>query len=136
MVEEIILEEAENIIRSHPSIESVEECLDVVVSFAMENRRAALHLYNSSNRDLFERYLWRVCEHVVDTYFQTAFAEDSLKEEDRRILVCSYKWQCFGAVMDWLSGGTKQDIQMDFHRICELKQGMLEEVIRKNSGTN
>ena len=133
MVEEIILEEAEAMVRQHPSVDSIEECLDLAVSFALENRRAAMHLY-SANRDLFERYLWRVCEHVVDTYISTAFAEYQLKEADRRVLVRNYKWECFGAVLDWLNGGMKEDIQADFYRLCELKKGMLEEVIRRSAG--
>ena len=133
MLEEIILEEAEAMVRQHPSVDSIEECLDLAVSFALENRRAAMHLY-SANRDLFERYLWRVCEHVVDTYISTAFAEYQLKEADRRVLVRNYKWECFGAVLDWLNGGMKEDIQADFYRLCELKKGMLEEVIRRSAG--
>ncbi len=133
MAEEIILEEAEAMVRQHPSVDSIEECIDLAVSFALENRRAAMHLY-SANRDLFERYLWRVCEHVVDTYISTAFAEYPLKEADKRVLVRNYKWECFGAVLDWLNGGMKEDIQADFYRLCELKKGMLEEVIRRSAG--
>lgn len=132
MIEEIILEEAEAMVRQHPSVDSIEECLDLAVSFALENRRAALHLYNSSNRNVFEQYLWRVCEHVVETYINTAFAEYPMKEDDKRIIVRQYKWKCFGAVLDWLDGGMKDDIQKDFYRICQLKKGMLEEVIRRS----
>lgn len=132
MIEEIILDEAEAMMRRHPSVDLIEECLDLAVSFALENRRAALHLYNSANRDVFEQYLRRVCEYVVNTYISTAFAEYSLKEEDKRIIVRQYKWECFGAVLDWLDGGMKDDIQKDFYRLCQLKKGMLEEMIRRS----
>lgn len=132
MIEEIILEEAETMVRQHPSVDSIEECLDLAVSFALENRRAALHLYNSSNRNVFEQYLWRVCEHVVETYINTVFAKYPMKEDDKRIIIRQYKWECFGAVLDWLDGGMKDDIQKDFYRLCQLKKGMLEEVIRRS----
>lgn len=132
MIEEIILEEAEAMVRQHPSVDSIEECLDLAVSFALENRRAALHLYNSSNRNVFEQYLWRVCEHVVETYINTFFAKYPMREDDKRIIIRQYKWECFGAVLDWLDGGMKDDIQKDFYRLCQLKKGMLEEVIRRS----
>lgn len=93
MIEEIILEEAEAMVRQHPSVDSIEECLDLAVSFALENKRAALHLYNSSNRNVFEQYLWRVCEHVVETYINTVFAEYPMQEDDKRIIIRQYKWK-------------------------------------------
>lgn len=133
MIEEIILEEVNEIIRNHPSIDSMEECLDVAISFAMENRRAALHLYNSPKRDLFEQYLWRVCEYTVSTYINTAFSQYPMKEGDRDILIRYYKWICFGAILDWLNEGMKGDVQKAFYRIGQLKRGMLEEVIRRSS---
>lgn len=43
---------------------------------------AALCLYNSANRDVFEQYLRRVYEYVVNTYISTAFAEYSMREEE------------------------------------------------------
>ena len=132
MIEEIILGEADEIIRRHPTVDSLEEGLDVTISFALENRRAALHLYNSANRDLFERYLWSVCEYMVETYINTAFASYSIGEEDRGVIIRYYKWCCFGATLDWLNGGMKRDIQADFHRMAQLKKGMLEETIRRS----
>lgn len=132
MIEEIILEETDEIIRRHPTVDSLEEGLDVAVSFAMKNRRAALHLYNSSNRDLFEQYLWRVCEYTVDTYISTAFADYPISVADKSMIIRYYKWSCFGAAMDLLKGGMKDDIQALFYRMGQLKKGMLEEMIRRS----
>lgn len=132
MIEEIIFDEAKDIIKRYPTVNSLEEGLDIAVSFALENRRAALHLYHSSNRDLFEQYLWRVCEYVVDTYISTAFAEYPIGAKDKGIIIRYYKWICFGAIVDWMSGGMKDDIQAIFYRMVQLKKGMLEEVIRRS----
>lgn len=132
MIEEIILEETDEIIRQHPTVDSLEEGLDVAVSFVMKNRRAALHLYNSSNRDLFEQHLWRVCEYTVDTYISTAFADYSISATDKSMIIRYYKWSCFGAAMDLLKGGIKDDIQALFYRMGQLKKGMLEEMIRRS----
>lgn len=132
MIEEIILEEVNVIIQQNPAIDSLEECLDIAISFALENRRAAMHLYHSANRDVFEQYLWRVCEYTVSTYISTAFAARQVPESDRNIIIRTYKWECFGAIIDWMREGMREDIQALFHRICRLKKGMLEEVIRRS----
>lgn len=131
MIEEIILEEVNVIIRQYPAIDSMEECLHVTISFALENRRAALHLYHSANRDLFEQYLWRVCEYAVETCIATMFADSAMAPGDREILIRCYKWECFGAVIDWLNGGMRDDIQATFARLSQLKKGMLEEMVRR-----
>lgn len=132
MVEEIILDEINVIIKQYPMIDSLEECLDVTISFALENRRAALHLYNSSNRNLFEQYLWKVCDYAVNTYFTNLFVKYPLHDSDREVIVRYYKWECFGATLDWISGGMRDDIQSIFHRIRQLKQGMLEEMLQRS----
>lgn len=132
MIEEIIFEDADEIIKRHSTVDSLEEGLDVAISFALKNKRAALHLYNSSNRDLYEQYLWRICEHVVDTYINTAFADSPIGKKDKSIIIRYYKWICFGAIIDWLSGGMKDDIQAFFYRMGQLKKGMLEELIRRS----
>lgn len=132
MIEEIILDEADKIIDKHPTVASLEEGLDFAISFVLENKRAALHLYHSANRDLFEQHLWRVCEHVVDTFISTAFAGMPIIESDKSIIIRYYKWCCFGAVTDWLNTGLKDDIQAFFNRMGQLKKGMLEEIIQRS----
>ncbi len=132
MIEEIVMEEANTIIQEHPTVDSLEQGLDVAVSFALANKRAALHLYHSANRDTFEQHLWKVCEHAVSTYITTAFAGSPLKADDQNALIRYYKWVCFGAILDWLSGDMRQDIRAIFIRIGELKKGMLEEMVRRS----
>lgn len=132
MIEEIILDEVHSIIRRYPTIDSLEECLDVIISFALENRRAALHLYHSSNRDVFEQYLWRVCDYTVKTYFATVFGDCPMRESDKSSIIQYCKWVYFGATVDWLNGGMRDDVQMIFRRIMQLKKGMPEEMVRRS----
>ena len=132
LVEQIVTEEAESIIKAYPSVDSFEECLKAGVSFAMKNRRAVLHIYNSSNRDLYEQYMWQVCQHVVGRYIDTVVGDRQLKGNDKEILIRYYKCMCFGHIMEWLDGGMKEDIMASFSRMCELKKGMLEEIINRS----
>ena len=113
-------------------MDSIEECLSTGVQFAVKNRKAVLHIYNSSNRDLFEQHMWRVCLHVVNRYMDTVVGDRQLKNNDKEILIKYYKCVCFGQIMEWLDGGMKEDIMTSFSRICELKKGMLEEIIHRS----
>ena len=90
LIESMILEQAEELIAQYPSIGSLEECLDAAVSFAVNNRRAAMHIYNSVSRDIYEQYLWRVCEHVVTAYFDSVVPKEAIGEYDREVIISYY----------------------------------------------
>lgn len=131
LVETIINEDADRVIQEHPSIESVEDCLNAAIRFALENRKAVLHIYHSINRDIYEQYQWRVCEHAVTTYVDGILAGRTVAEPDRNLMIDYLKCMCFGFVVGWLETGMQEGIQSRFHRICELKRGDLDAMITR-----
>ena len=126
LVEEIVGEQVQALIRNHPTISSVEECFDAVIELVMENKRAIYHIYSSLSRDVFERYLMEACQYIVDTYLKAEFAGRSISPGDLDVLIRFHKCECFGAVIDWLNGGMKDDIADYFHRVCALQKGWME----------
>ena len=132
LAQEVITQEADEIIKKYPTIDSVEQCLSVAIEFAMNNKRAVLHLYNSANRDLFEQYLMDVCDHVVTAYVSTVLNGRTIHEYDKQLLIRFFKCTCFGQIVEWLNAGMKEDIRIPFHRLCELSQGMSEEFLRRS----
>ncbi len=131
LIEEMVTEQAENIISEYPSINSLEECLDAAISFAMNNRKAAMHIYNSVSRDIYEQYLWRVCEYVVTTYINSIFGEYDISDFDKEVIINFYKCACFGQILDWQRSGMKSDIKKQFMRMCEIKKGFIEEIAER-----
>ncbi len=129
LIETIVKEDADQIIIDHPTINSVEEYLDAIIGFALKNRNAVLHIYRSVNRDIYEQYQWRVCEHTASAFVEQILADRSVSESDRTLLIHYIKCVCFGIVMGWLEDGMLDDIQAYAHRLCELKQGDLEQMI-------
>ena len=132
LIEEIVTEEADRIIAEHPTIDSIETCLTAVLDFARQNRRAILHIYNSVNRSMIEQYLWKVCKYAVNTYGNVVFAEKPIKESDRVLILRFYECECFGMVIAWMNDGMKDDYDESIHRLCELKKGMLEEMVERS----
>ncbi len=132
LIEEIVTEEADRIIKKYPSIDTLEICLNAAVDFAMENRRAILHIYHSVNRAVFEQYLWKVCHYVVMTYGTTVFDGKQVKEEDRQLILRFYECVCFGIVIDWMNDGMPEQVHRKLSRLYELKKGMIEEMIQRS----
>lgn len=124
-------EDVQRIIREYPTAGSIEECLDAMISFALKNRKAVMHIYHSTNRDIYEQYQWRVCEHTVTAYVDSILSDRNVTASDRHLIIDYLKCVCFGFLIGWLEEGMQDDIQIRFHRICELKQGDLEQMISR-----
>lgn len=125
----IIKEDSARIIAEHPQLNSVEECLDAIIKFSLDNRKAVLHIYRSVNRDLYEQYQWQICEYAVKTYMDSALKGRKISDPDREIITEYMKCVLFGLIMDWLERGMQNDVKSFTHRICQLKLGTLDEMI-------
>jgi len=132
LIEKIIIEEADRIIAEYPSLDSLEMGFNAAIDFAEKHRHAILNIFRSVNREIFEQYLWKVCDYVVVSYGKTVFADKPITDEDRDLIIQFYKAQCFGMVIDWLRSGMREDVHNKIHRICELQKGMFEEMIRRS----
>lgn len=121
LVEEMIMEDADELIKQYPSIESLEECLNVAAEFVLKNKRAAKHIYNSPHRYIYERCLMKICRHVIATYFNIAVPGDFLTDEERGLMIEYYKCMSFGIIIDWCDSGMKDDYALSFKKLLDLR---------------
>ena len=70
LVEEMVMEQAEAIIRQYPSADTVRDFFEAAISYILERKTLFLHIYHSSNREIFETYLWQMCEQIVALYIE------------------------------------------------------------------
>ena len=129
LLESMVQEETDQLIEKYPTISSLDECLEAIISFALENKRAVMHIYRSVNRDLYEKSQWRVCEHTVNTYLDAIMEDRRISAADRRLIKEYMKSVCFGIVNNWLETGMQDDIRAMAARLCLLKEGQLEEIL-------
>ena len=122
LLEELLTENAEELIQSYPSIASLEECLNVGAQFVLQNRRAAMHIYNSTHRYIYEKCLMKVCRRVISSYFDVAVPNDLLADEDRDILIDYYKCFTFGCIADWCDNGMKDDYSITFKQLLDIRR--------------
>ncbi len=133
LIDEIVAEQVDLLIRRHPTVDSLEQGLDAAVDFLLQNKRAVLHIYNSVSRDLFEQYLMEVCRYVVTSYIEAGFAGRQIAPGDKEVLIRYHRCECFGNIIDWLNRGMEDDISSYFRRVYELKRGWEGEAIRQSS---
>lgn len=90
-----------------------------------------MHIYNSDNRSTYINSLWRISEATITTYFNTAFKDIPLTDEDKTLLIRYHKCECFGLILDWINHGIKDDYTKGFKRIYQLKKGSVEDMIHR-----
>lgn len=131
LLEEIITDYADRIIASQGPALSLADCLETAARFALEHRQAVLHINQSAHRDLFELCLMDVCRRVVEDYAAAAIGGVPIRPEDREILIRFYQCECFGQVIEWLNSGMRYDIGKQFRRLCQLAEGMTEQMLQR-----
>ncbi len=131
LAEETVTDEINKLIAKYPAVESLEECLAIAAEFALANRRAAYHIFNSVNRDILERYLWRICDYVVKTYMNAAFEGRRISGNDREMIINYYRCGIFGQIVGWLDSGMKEDMVLQNRRLFALRKGLLEELLNR-----
>lgn len=130
LLEEICQIQIEEIISRYPTINSLDDCLKAAMQSVLENKRLIMHIYYSDNRSTYVNTLWRICETIVCTYFNTALADAPLTDSDRQLLIRYHKCECFGLILDWINNGIREDYVIGMQRLFQLKKGSLEEMIR------
>lgn len=123
LVNAIIVEKADRIISENAENASLGDCLEAVAKFVLDNKKAALNMYRSVSRDVFEHYLMNICRHVVRTYSSAVLDSDGsgFSQEDREIMLRYYSAELFGQVIDWLSHSLSYDVVEQFERFQELR---------------
>lgn len=134
LLEEIVREDTEAIIRKYPNVSSIVECYDALTEFVTTRRRAIMHIYRSVNREMFETYLMQVSEYFVRSYVDTALVNQEIPQEDRQTIIDYYKCVGFGLVIDWLNNGMSADRVKSIRRMFLLRKDLAGEVARMLQG--
>ena len=136
LINAIFMEDAEKIIQESIVINSLWECFESVINFALKRRRVAMHIYNSSNRAVFEQQLFMICQHTVTRYVDKAIGDLGdvrIQEDDRRIIIEAYSCECVGQIMNWLNGNMKEGFLQDMIRLCKLREGEARELLLRST---
>ena len=105
VVESALLREVDNAFEHPVEVDSMLECLEVLVKLIGENKKAMLHIYCSVQRETFTSALDKMCQYVIKQYIVHNFKEEIMEKEDMKVLMHFYKCVMIGVILDWVPGG-------------------------------
>ena len=136
LIEEIIKEDADRIIEQHPTVNSLRECINIMFRYALENKKAVLHIYNSANRDIYEKSMMKLCEYVVTKYLETVFGKDPESEKARASAIIFFKCELFGLSFEWIEKGMKADAIEEIYSLADLCRDFSNEIMKRSKEMN
>lgn len=101
--------------------------------FALENRRAIYHVYNSVNRDTLERYLFRISEDVVEQVVRGHAEGLNVDDSDIRFITIFYKHAIVGIIEEWLQNDMRNDPVASIRRLGDIFDGNIRTCLEKVS---
>ena len=131
LCEEIATRAFEGIMKAYPTVEKIEDLLEAVFTLALSKKRAILHVYNSVNVELFERYLWKASDYVVEIYVNSLVNGRKLDEKNLAVVKKYLSAVGFGLASDWFRKGMKEDGYDVIKRLCAIEKGMTEEMLAR-----
>lgn len=127
LMEEIALDETNRLIESYADISSLEECAEAAFRFVVENHRSINHIYNSLDREVFERYLMKICEHTITTWFDKAYEDVPFDEAEREMKLRFIRYELFGACIDWMNEGMPEEVMDEAKQLLNICHGLINE---------
>ena len=138
LIEDVLKADADSIVEKTASIGSLEECLSVAIDFALENKQAVLHLYNSTSREQYERYLNNIMKYAVTEYIDRMCEGRGVIEEDKQIVILAYTYELIGLTLNWMGAEMSYDVVSKVKRFSHLFSGSVERAFeisaRENGG--
>lgn len=131
LLREIFEKEVAKVIRDNPLHDSWQEGFIQSTRFALENKRAVYHIYNSVQRQLLEQYLFQVTDQVMQTFVEMQAEGLDAAAEDIRYIVVFYKHAVVGVILEWLERGMKDEPEHIIRRMGQLFQGSIRTALEK-----
>ncbi len=134
VVESALKREVDKAFESPVEVDSVLECLDILVKLIGENRKAMLHIYCSIQRENFTDALDKMCEYIVSQYAEHNFDQQILEKEEVKVLMHFYKCVMTGVVLDWMNHRMSYDLTDYAVKIRSLYGNTFEQTLEKAAG--
>ena len=126
--------ELEKVVAEYNATLSWEEGFIMATRFALENRRAVYHVYNSLRREELERYLYNVAGGIMTSYVDRVAEGIPAQPDDKRMIAMFYQSALTEMVIRWIAGGMKDDPEAMIRRIGRLFDGNIELSLRRSAG--
>lgn len=128
--------EVEQVITDNADVESLEEGFIEGAKFALTNRRAVYHIYNSVNSDELDRYLNGMAEEVMRRLVDKMDIDKSVSNTDKELIIHFYKYGMVGMMKAWVSEGMKADPEQLIRSMGDLLNGTVAATLNRSRERN
>ena len=123
LVDDVFRMETQRIIDQDLKVTNWQDAFMQGTSFALQNRRAIYHLYNSTNRDRLVTYLYDVTISGMTSFVSSQAEGLDVDERDMSALSEFYTAALMGLGTKWLQDNMKEDVDDFVSRIARLLEG-------------
>ena len=123
----------DQVIKNYCEFGSPRNCITLIVQEFTSRQLAFIHIYRSSHKEAFIRYLNKISLYIVQSYIDHATEEINISPENKEAFIRYYKCTFAGIVLDWLDAGANYDL-LDFSlKICNSFEGSGKNALLKQS---
>lgn len=126
LLEELLSNEAQRIIKEHKKYEKWQDKLFIATGFARLNKRAINHIYKSMDRELFEKYVFKIVSKPVSDYIDIQAEGVTYTEEDKETLKRFYTTAIVASLVNWVQQGMKREFNDYISRLGVLLEGSIK----------
>lgn len=134
LLSEIFQIELQTVIDEYNDTLSWEESFIVAARFALENKTAIYHVYNSMRREEVVNYIYNVSGNVMIRYVEKVSDGISASLGDRKLIASFYQCALTAMVLRWIAAGMKEDPDTIVRRIGQLFDGNIELSLKRSAG--
>ncbi len=132
LLNSIVADQADELIKNHSTFDSLEDCVDVIFKYALENKKAVLHVYQSLGREIYDDFLVKACGYAVTEHIKILTSDLNISDDQRNAVIKFTKCTLIGACIDWISEGMKDDYTEDFHRLSRMCRELLDSFVEQH----
>lgn len=133
LLAEIFQSELQTVIDEYNDTLSWEESFIVATKFALENKTAIYHVYNSMQREELVNYIYNVSGNVMSRYVEKVSDGISAYSGDRELIASFYQCALTEMVLRWIASGMKEDPDTIIRRIGKLFDGNIELSLKRSA---
>ena len=133
LLEEIIMELADKVIRSLPEDAGFEDQVTVALHEIVKRKKVIYHIFISanSNKDFYELQMMKICEYVARNYIGSRDYAARVPEEDLEYVIHFLKTLAYGQLIDWIHHDMAYDIVDHSRRLCRMFAGTMQNACLK-----
>lgn len=134
LLSEIFQMELQTVIDEYNDTLSWEESFIAAAKFALENKKAIYHVYNSMQREELVNYIYNVSGNVMIRYVEKVSHGISASSEDKKLIASFYQCALTEMVLRWIASRMREDPDTVVRRIGYLFDGNIELSLRRSAG--